>query len=60
MTELGMGPIEDYVFVDVELPAEEDAPSPQVTPGSEPSAIERFWNRITGSSSGSQENTRDD
>jgi cell division protein FtsL len=59
-TELGMGPIEDYVFVDVELPAEEDASSPQVTPSSQPSAIERFWNRLTGTSSGSQEKASDD
>ncbi|CAN5571442.1 hypothetical protein BH23CHL2_BH23CHL2_07160 [soil metagenome] len=45
--DLGMTPIADHVFLDVTFPAPEPAPSPEPAV-SKPSALERFWGRLTG------------
>lgn len=60
--DLGMRPIDDHLFLDVELPPAEPAPVPTEAV-SQQSALERFWNRLTGrsdESSGSDEGGRDD
>jgi hypothetical protein len=52
---LAMRPIDDYVFLDVELPELEAELAAESPPQEEPSALERFWNRLTGSSTDQQE-----
>jgi cell division protein FtsL len=44
--ELGMRPMEDYVFLDVELPPEPAAPAEE--PASDPSIWDKLWGRFTG------------
>ncbi len=48
--ELGMQPVDDYVFLDVELPPAVVEAEPESTPEEGPSTLQRFWNRLTGSS----------
>lgn len=45
--ELGMRPMDDYVFLDVTFPDEVKPVGPLETEP-EPSVFERFWGRITG------------
>lgn len=52
--ELGMRPIDSYVFLDVELPPSEPSVTREPVEADDPSAFERFWSRLTGSSSGSK------
>lgn len=50
--DLGMVEMEDYVFLDVTFPEEPGAEAESAEPEPEKrSAIERFWGRLTGSSS---------
>lgn len=59
--ELGMRPIDDYVYLDVELPPlEPEGPEQQPAKAEKPSTLDRFWSRLTGSSTKSQETTPDD
>ncbi|MEZ4520379.1 MAG: hypothetical protein R3A46_01875 [Thermomicrobiales bacterium] len=50
--DLGMQSIDDYVFLDVTLPTAEAPVATDPAP-SKPSAIERFWGRLTGRASDS-------
>jgi hypothetical protein len=53
--ELGMRPIDEHVFLDVELPPAGPTPTATPAPEEHSSALERFWNRLTGSSSSTGE-----
>jgi len=53
--ELGMRPLDEHVFLDVELPPAGPTPTATPAPEEHSSALERFWNRLTGSSSSTGE-----
>lgn len=48
--ELGMRPVDDHIYLDVELPPPDGRSFAQPEIAEEPSTLERFWNRLTGSS----------
>lgn len=52
--ELGMRPVTDHIFLDVELPPPSTARVTAPEPVYEPSTLERFWNRLTGTSGSSE------
>jgi hypothetical protein len=45
---LGMEPMESYVFLDVQRPAQRVLPLPETPAGDERSAVERVWDRLFG------------
>jgi hypothetical protein len=47
--DLGMEEMEDFVFLDVTFPAETSAEA-DAKPEEDPSILERFWGRLTGTS----------
>ena len=53
--ELGMRPIDNYVFIDVEIPAPRTGPLTEPKADDQPSVLDRFWGRITGRTSHSPE-----
>jgi cell division protein FtsL len=55
--DLGLRPMEDYVFLDVELPPEQPALPQEAAP--KPSAWESLWGRLSGRGS-SSDTQRDD
>jgi hypothetical protein len=58
--EIGMRPIDAHVFLDVELPPTEPTRVEEPAVAGSPSTLERFWNRLTGSSSDVRESPADD
>jgi cell division protein FtsL len=48
--QLGMQPSEDFIFLNVSRPAQEQLPLPAATPSHHESVFERVWNSLTGTS----------
>jgi hypothetical protein len=46
--QLGMQPMDDYLFLTVPLPASDELPEPAVPEADERSVVERVWDQLTG------------
>ena len=48
LEQLGMLPVDDYIFLTVPLPPSDELGTPEPAPARERSVLERVWDRLTG------------